>query len=218
VYTSTAPLASSTYIAPPVKVPTFARLGEYSTGPTGQVLGQVGGIGLGAYNLATAKSTAARLSAVHDILAGVFAATPIGPFIALEGLAVGTAGAYYERHLARAKLRRIKHRALAHLGEYERTMGRLSAGGLPPVFAARVAAASIRHSPEEVAPLGSEVALYNPRTSAADSPLGLTVEYGEGPAADLVREQYARAVEAELARRPDVGGGVIPQPFVRRVK
>jgi len=117
------------------------------TGPVEQIATQLGGIVSGIAGFLRGKpSPAEKIGYAHDIAAGVFAATPLGPFIALEGAVVSTVGKLYEKERAREKLRRIKHRATAAYA-YQMNKGHAA------LYGARYALARVGIDPESVAPL-----------------------------------------------------------------
>lgn len=125
----------------------------YLAQPTGwETFGLVAGGVLAVVQLAKgqAESHAQRIQAAHDIGAAVFSATPLGPWIKLEGEVVGAVGGIYEASLMKKKLKRIK-RNLAHAYRHATNAGQ------GELYAARYALSRVGVNPETVIPLAPPI-------------------------------------------------------------
>lgn len=122
------------------------------TSPSSQTtVGLIGGAVVGVAELARGQASIAnKLGAVHDILAGVFAYTPLGPLIAIQGGLVRLTGGLYEKSLAKEELHKIKRRFFDTAATYTET-------GQNPIYALRAGLARAGLNPETVLPLAEPV-------------------------------------------------------------
>jgi len=164
-----------------VSVPSGVHWSVQSPSFAGGVTGLIAGIAGGILTLRQQGGTthAENIQAAHQLAAGIFAFTPLGPFIALEGELVGLAGKSLEGHLNRKKVRRIK-RNIAHA--YRRSLNL----GHEEFFGARYAAARVGINPEIVAPI------FTPTVTTVSRPGGpIRRAIERGKYAGKVRETAA---------------------------
>lgn len=214
------PTGVNVVTATPVTTLTTSAAGAVPPATSAQIAnyyaGNLAAVGWSAYELAKAAGKRDRFSqalATANLTLDVAAlAFPIiAPFAGLQRIA-NIQMALAHGYFAKQKAKKEERRALRNIGAF---MAKAVEGGHNPAIAARMAVASRGIDPETVVPLGSPFANYNPRTGASDTPYGLLLDFGEGPAADAAREAHARSIEADLVRRPYPAFGVIPPPFVR---